>query len=180
VAQISPRIRSGAKLTVDAFDRSQTRKLATGTLTTIDNQIDPTTGTFKLRAEFANEDESLFPNQFVNVRLLVDTVRDATVIANSAVERGQQGAYVYIVSPEETAVARPITLGPSEGERVAVTSGLSPGERIVIDGADKLRDGQKVILNAAEQKAGSPRGGAPGGEGKRGKRGDKKASPEKS
>jgi multidrug efflux system membrane fusion protein len=146
IGPIAARLRTGAKLTVDAFDRTQSRQLATGTLATIDNQIDPATGTFKLRAEFANEDESLFSNQFVNVRLLVDTVRDAVVIPSSAVERGQQGAYVYVIQPGDTVAAKPISLGATEGERVAVTSGLTLGDRIVVDGADKLKDGMKVLV----------------------------------
>jgi multidrug efflux system membrane fusion protein len=178
VAQVSARLRTGAKLPVDAFNRMQTKQLATGTLVTVDNQIDPTTGTFKLRAEFANDDESLFPNQFVNVRLLVDTIHDATIVPASAIERGVQGAFVYLVDENSTAVAHPVKLGATEGERVQVVEGLSPGNRVVTDGADKLKDGQKVILNTPGERAGPSRGGAPGGEEKRGKRGGKKASAE--
>jgi membrane fusion protein, multidrug efflux system len=179
---VAARLHRGAKLPVDLFDRTQNKQVAAGTLATIDNQIDPTTGTFKLRADFPNEDESLFPNQFVNVRLLINTVTDATVIPTSAVERGQQGTYVYIVDENETAVARPITLGDTEGERVAVTSGLTVGDKIVTDGADKLKDGQKVILTGPESGAGEHRGPEtkgerPGGANgkKRGPRGEKKA-----
>jgi multidrug efflux system membrane fusion protein len=111
MGRIAAQMRAGAKLPVDAYDRSQIKALATGTLATTDNQIDPSTGTFRLRAEFANEDESLFPNQFVNVRLLLDTVHDAVVVPTSAIERGQQGTYVYVVQPDETAAARVVVLG---------------------------------------------------------------------
>ena len=150
VPQVIARLHSGANLPVEIYDRTQTTKLATGSLATIDNQIDPTTGTFRLRATFDNEDESLFPNQFVNVRLLVDTDRGATIIPTSAVERGQQGAFVYVVNENNTVTARTVTLGPGEGERVAVLSGLTPGERIVVDGADRLRDGAPVIVQSPD------------------------------
>jgi len=165
IGTIVERYHSGAKLLVEAFDRTQSKKLATGELVTIDNQIDPTTGTFKLRAEFQNEDESLFPNQFVNVRVLLDTIHDATVVPSSAVERGQQGTFVYVVGESETAIARPVTLGVSEGEQVAITSGLEIGENVVVDGADRLKDGQKVILPSGSESSGRsnrPAGGAPG------------------
>lgn len=164
MATVSAAVRRGDKLPVEAFDRSQTKKIADGFLLTTDNQIDPTTGTFKLRADFTNEDEALFPNQFVNVRLLVDTIKDAIVIPTSAVERGQQGTYIYVVSPEQTAVARPIKLGATEGERVQVTEGLAVGDVIVTDGADRLKEGQRVILpeQAAAAAAGAP-GAGPGG-----------------
>jgi len=158
VTQVSARLHSGAKLPVEAFNRTQTTKLATGTLTTIDNQIDTSTGTFRLRAEFANEDESLFPNQFVNVRLLVDSLHDAVVIPTSAVERSQQGTFVYLVKPDSTVATRPVKLGPTEGERVAVTDGLAVGEQVVTDGADRLRDGMKVIPHNAANEAGAAHG----------------------
>lgn len=145
-------LHDGAKLAVTAFDRSQTNKLAAGTLTTIDNQINTSTGTFRLRAQFDNADESLFPNQFVNVQLLADTVRGATVIPTAAVQRGAPGTFVFAVNADDTVSVRPVTLGASQGERVAIASGLSPGERVVTDGADRLRDGAKV----AAREAGSP------------------------
>ena len=148
IPQVAARLRAGAKLPVEAYDRAQTRKLATGILAAIDSQIDTTTGTLRLRAIFANDDESLFPNQFVNVRLLVDTDRGATVIPTSAIERGQQGTFVYVVNEDSTVSARPVTLGPSEGERVGVLSGLALGERVVVDGADRLRDGARVIIQS--------------------------------
>jgi membrane fusion protein, multidrug efflux system len=144
--QIQKRLRAGATLPVTAFDRTGTTKLSVGALKTIDNQIDTTTGTVKLRAEFADDDDSLFPNQFVNVRLLVDVQRDATVIPTSAVQRGAPGTFVYLINPDSTVAVRPVTLGVGSGERVAVSSGLSPGDRVVIDGADKLRNGAKVTV----------------------------------
>jgi multidrug efflux system membrane fusion protein len=145
-------IHDGVRLVVAAFDRSQTKQIATGILTTIDNQINTSTGTFRLRAEFDNADESLFPNQFVNINLLADTVRGATVIPTAAVQRGAPGTFVFAVNADETVSVRPVSLGPGQGERVSVVSGLSPGERVVIDGADRLRDGAKV----AARDAGSP------------------------
>jgi len=153
VPEVSARLHSGEPIPVDAYDRTQTRKLASGTLTTIDNQVDPTTGTFKLRATFANDDESLFPNQFVNTRMLLDTIHDATVIPTSAIERGENnGAYVYVVQADNTVAARNITLGQTEGERVAVTAGLNLGERVVVDGADRLKEGSEVIPQEAGAK----------------------------
>lgn len=175
---IAAQLHGGARLPVDAYDRTQTKKLESGTLLTIDNQIDPTTGTFKLRAEFANEDETLFPNQFVNVKLLVNTLHDAVVIPASAVERGQKGTFVYLVTPEETATARDVTLGPNEGEMIAIESGLKVGDRIVTDGADRLKEGQKVILPgeragpAAEERKGPGAGKREGGGGPGSKKGD--------
>jgi multidrug efflux system membrane fusion protein len=141
------RLHDGATLSAVAYDRSQTNKLASGVLTTIDNQMNTATGTFRLRAEFPNDDESLFPNQFVNVQLLADTVSDATVIPTAAVQRGSPGTFVFVLKPDETVSVRPIKLGVSQGERVAVTSGLEPGEQVVVDGADKLRDNAKVSVH---------------------------------
>lgn len=140
------RLRAGATLEADAYDRSLRTKLAAGKLTTVDNQIDPTTGTVKLRAQFDNEDGSLFPNQFVNIRLIADVLTDATVVPTAAVQRGAPGTFVYLIKPDDTVAVRPIQLGPAEGERVAVASGLEPGDRVVTDGADKLRDGAKISL----------------------------------
>jgi multidrug efflux system membrane fusion protein len=156
--QIVKRLRGGATLPVTAFDRSGTTRLATGTLKTLDNQIDTTTGTLKLRAEFANEDDSLFPNQFVNVRLLVDTLHDAAVVPTSAIQRGAPGTFVYLVNADNTVAVRPVTLGPASGERVAIQAGLAPGERVVVDGADKLRNGAKVVPRNADGGAGGGRG----------------------
>jgi len=158
---IVKRLRAGATLPVTAFDRSGTTKLAAGTLKTLDNQIDTTTGTLKLRAEFANDDESLFPNQFVNIRLLIDTLHDATVVPVSAIQRGAPGTFVYLVNADSTVAVRPVTLGPASAERVAIQAGLAPGDRVVVDGADRLRNGARVVVRNAEGGAGGGRG--PGG-----------------
>jgi multidrug efflux system membrane fusion protein len=160
--QIQKRLRAGATLPVTAYDRTGTNKLGVGALKTIDNQIDTSTGTVKLRAEFANGDDALFPNQFVNVWLLVDTQRDATIIPASAVQRGAPGTYVYLVNPDSTVAVRPVTLGVGSGERVAVSAGLSPGDRVVVDGADRLRNGAKVtVRQSAPAAAAAPISPAP-------------------
>src|SRR5262245_29850963 len=143
---ILTRLRAGATLPVTAFDRSGTRQLAKGELKTVDNQVDTTTGTLKLRAQFPNDDESLFPNQFVNVQLLVDTLQGTTVLPTAAIQRGSPGTFVYLVNPNNTVSVRVVSLGPSDGDRVAVQSGLAPGDKVVIDGADKLRDGARIAI----------------------------------
>src|SRR5438105_1495015 len=140
------RTRGGATLAVTAFNRTGVTKLDIGRLDTIDNQIDTSTGTVKLRAIFDNPEQSLFPNQFVNVQLLVDTVHDATLIPSAAIQRGAPGAFVYVVKPDETVTAQPVTLGPGDDQRVTVTTGLEPGQLVVTDGADRLKDGAKVRL----------------------------------
>jgi multidrug efflux system membrane fusion protein len=146
ISDVMRRVRAGATLSVDAYDRGQTTKLATGTLATVDNVIDPTTGTVKLRAMFDNANAELFPNQFVNVRLLVDTEKGRTVVPASAIERGAQGAFVYVVQKDMTAAMRSVTLGAQDGDRVAVLKGLNPGETVVTDGADRLSDGADVTI----------------------------------
>lgn len=140
------KMHAGSALDVDVYDRAAQTKLATGTLASLDNQIDTSTGTVKAKAEFANTDESLFPNQFVNVRVLLDVLHDATVIPTSALQRGANGLFVYVVAADRSVSVRAIRTGPAEGERVAVTSGLQVGEKVVTDGADKLREGSKVEL----------------------------------
>jgi multidrug efflux system membrane fusion protein len=137
---------AGATMQVTAFDRSGTSQLAVGRLETIDNEIDPTTGTVKLRAIFDNPDESLFPNQFVNIKLLVNTLHDAVLAPVSAVQRGAPGTFVYQVKPNNTVAVEPIKLGPGDGTHVAVLSGLDAGARVVDDGADRLKDGAKVTI----------------------------------
>ncbi len=131
-------------LAVDAYDRSQKFKLASGSLLTTDNQIDTTTGSIKLRAVFKNENETLFPNQFVNIKLLVDVDQAATVIPQSALQRGKNGVYVYVVNPDQTVSLKQVTAGDADGEFVSIKKGLNPGETLVVDGADKLRDGARV------------------------------------
>lgn len=139
---------AGATLQVAAYDRTNTTKLATGKLVSIDNQIDPTTGTVKLRAQFDNQDGTLFPNQFVNVRLLVDVLHNATVMPAAAVQRGAPGTFVYAVSASDEVAVKPVKLGPADGQNIAVLSGVAPGDRVVVDGADKLRANAKVVLRA--------------------------------
>jgi len=146
IDQVMARVRSGATLSVEAYDRGQTVKLAAGTLATVDNVIDPTTGTVKMRALFGNQNGELFPNQFVNVRLLVNSMKDQTWVPASAIERGAQGAYVYVVQPDNTVAMRGVTLGPQDGEKVAILKGLNSGENVVTDGADRLRDGSEVTI----------------------------------
>ncbi len=140
------KMHAGATLDVDAYDRARATKLAGGTLASLDNQIDTSTGTVKAKAEFANDDEGLFPNQFVNVRLLLDVMHGAIVIPTSALERSSDGLYVYVVGSDKTVSVRNIKTGPTEGERVAVTDGLKVGEVVVTSGADRLRDGSRVEL----------------------------------
>ncbi|HXQ53994.1 MAG TPA: MdtA/MuxA family multidrug efflux RND transporter periplasmic adaptor subunit [Stellaceae bacterium] len=152
---VMKRLHNGAQLPVTAYDRSNINLLATGTLAAVDSAIDQTTGTVKLRAQFANDDETLFPNQFVNARLLIDTLKDATVIPTAGVQRGQPGTFVYLVKPDDTVAMQKVTLGPQDGERVAISKGLSPDDKVVVDGADKLRDGAKVSLRQ-ESGAGDP------------------------
>ncbi|HWU68310.1 MAG TPA: MdtA/MuxA family multidrug efflux RND transporter periplasmic adaptor subunit [Stenotrophobium sp.] len=137
------------KLAVDAYDRAQTVKLASGTLTTVDNQIDPTTGSVKLKAEFANADEALFPNQFVNVRMLLKVEHDVTLVPSAAIQQGSNGAYVYVVKPDSTVTLRQIRTGDVQGEDTAITSGLAVGETVVTDGVDRLSEGSKVVAAGA-------------------------------
>jgi multidrug efflux system membrane fusion protein len=144
VAAVMKRVQSGDKLPVEAWDRELKTKLATGVLASVDNVVDPATGTVKLRAQFANDDSALFPNQFVNVRMKLDTVRDAIVIPASAVQRGAQGFFVYVVKPDQTATVRAVQPGTIDGQRIAIAAGLAPGEVVVIDGMDRLREGTRV------------------------------------
>jgi len=171
---ILKRLGAGAALPVTAYDRSQSEKLADGVLNTLDNQIDTTTGTVKLRAQFDNKDESLFPNQFVNVRLLVDVLKGAVVIPTAAIQRGAPGTFVYLIGADSKVSVRKITLGPVDGERAAVQSGLQVGDRVVVDGADKLREGAAVVLRS--ESGTPPVGSAQGGQTSGGQTGKKKSS----
>ena len=139
-------MRAGATLPVSAWDKTNTQQLATGTLQSIDSQIDTTTGTIRLKAIFANADQSLFPQQFVNVVLLLDTLHGATLIPQSGVQRGAPGTYVYVVNADQTVSVRKVTLGSGDAANITVTQGLAPGETVVVDGADKLKDGAKVLV----------------------------------
>ena len=145
---ISKRIQAGAVLPAAAYDRSGATKIADGMLQTFDSQIDQTTGTIKLRAQFSNETRVLYPNQFVNIRLLLDTHKDVTTISTAGIQRGVPGTFVYLVNADSTVSVRPVKLGVTDGDRVEVVSGLTPGDRIVIDGADKLRDGVKINVRS--------------------------------
>lgn len=144
------RLKAGKQLVVEAFDREQKRKLATGTLLTVDNQIDPTTGTVRLKAVFPNDDSALFPNQFVNARLLLDIKQGVTVVPSAAVQRGPKGTFVYVVNEaEHTVSVRAVTVGVAQGEEAAIDTGLASGEVVVVDGTEKLREGSKVELRPA-------------------------------
>jgi multidrug efflux system membrane fusion protein len=151
IVQVMKRLRAGAALTVTAYDKSDATAIATGTLQTVDNQIDTTTGTVKLRAVFSNENDALFPNQFVNVKLLVDTQKGVTVVPTPGIRHGTPGAYVYRVNADSTVSAAPVQTGASDGARTVVASGLVPGDRVVTDGGDRLRDGAKVRIPADPQ-----------------------------
>jgi len=151
---IMERMHAGARLRVDAYDREM-KKIAQGWLETIDNQIDPTTGTVKLRANFDNRDEALFPNQFVNAKLLVEEKDGVTLMPTAAVQRNSQRTYVFLVRPDSTVTVRTITIGTTEGDESEVTSGLAPGDVVVMTGVDRLQEGTKVRFQKGGEKAGT-------------------------
>ncbi len=155
---ILKRFRSVDIMPVIAFDQDGKTILAKGKLMAIDNLIDTSTGTVKLKAGFKNEHNQLFPNQFVNIRLRVDTLEDATVMSTSAVQRGSIGTFVYVVGKDQIVNVRPVKLGPVQGDRIAVAEGLKPGEMVVTTGGDKLREGSKVFIMTRDSKtaAGKP------------------------
>ena len=146
IPSVLDKLNAGAHLPVEAYDRAQQRLLATGSLLTIDNEVDQTTGTVKLKAVFPNTDNHLFPNQFVNARLQLDVKRGATVVPAVAIQRSPRGPFVYVVKPDQTVEARPVTVGVTDGDDVAIDTGLSVGEQVVVDGADRLRDGSRAAL----------------------------------
>jgi membrane fusion protein, multidrug efflux system len=148
--QIQQQLRGGHRMTVDAFDRDQKKKIATGVLLTIDNQVDTTTGTVRLKAIFPNADNALFPSQFVNSHLLVETQHGATLIPTAAIQRNAQGAYVYVVKTDQTASIRTVTAGTTDGNLTAV-QGIEPGEVVAVNGFDKLQDGIKVSVRKGQQ-----------------------------
>jgi multidrug efflux system membrane fusion protein len=171
LAGVLPQFRSGEPLPVAIFGTDGQAPIATGKVVAIDNEIDLATGTVKVRAEFPNDDQKLFPNQFVNVRLLAEKIPDASVAPAAAVQRGTIGTFAYVVGAGDTVHVRPITVGPTEGESAVVTQGLSPGEMVVVDGVDRLREGAVVQLLTPETQhggAGHGNGGHPGGHGRRG------------
>ena len=152
------RVQSGERVPVDAFDRDQKVKLASGTLLTVDNLIDTTTGTVKLKAQFANDDAKLFPNQFVNVRMLIDTRTEVTTVPSAALQRGARGLFVYVVKEDRTVTLRDVKTGPAENDATVIESGVEPGELVVTDGMDRLREGAKVELPSKDAAA-SGKGG---------------------
>jgi membrane fusion protein, multidrug efflux system len=157
--QIQQQLRQGHKMSVDALDRDQRKKIASGSLLTVDNQIDTTTGTVKLKAEFPNTDNALFPSQFVNAHLLVQTQHDATLIPSAAVQRNAQGAFVYVVNGDQVATMRNVTVGTSEGNTTAV-EGVKAGEIVATNGFDKLQEGIKVAVRSSPDSTNSTaRGG---------------------
>jgi multidrug efflux system membrane fusion protein len=144
------KLAAGEQLTAEAFDRAGRNRIATGTLSTVDNQIDQSTGTTRLKAIFSNDDDALFPNQFVNVRLLLETRKGVVLVPVPAIQRGPQGTYVYVVKPDNTVEVRPVTIDATSGDEASVASGLSANETVVIDGVDKLRAGAAVQVRAAQ------------------------------
>jgi multidrug efflux system membrane fusion protein len=180
--QVMTQLQAGAKLPVDAYDREGRTRLASGTLVTADNVIDTATGTVKLKAEFPNKDGALFPNQFVNARLLVETLKGAIAVPTAAIQRGAPGTFVYVIKDDNTVSVRPVKTGAVDGDMTAIAEGLAAGERVVADGADKLREGARV--EPIDRSAGAPRrdgagaaaGAAGGGERKKGGRRQREAA----
>ncbi len=158
VPPVLERVRAGQHLPVDAYNRDLKTKLSEGALMTLDNQIDQTTGTLRLRALFNNKDDALFPNQFVNARLLVNEKHNVTLVPNTAIQRNAQTTYVYLVKPDQTVTIRPVTVGTSDADESEIVSGLSPSDVVVTTGVDKLQEGSKV--NAQIGGAGSARSGS--------------------
>jgi multidrug efflux system membrane fusion protein len=152
------KLHTGGRLAVDAYNRDKTQKLASGSLLTVDNEIDPNSGTAKLKALFDNHDEALFPNQFVNVRLLLDTKRGEVIVPSAAIQRGSQGTYVYVIKADGTVDLRPVKVGIVEGDNTSVDSGLEAGEAVVTDGADKIQPGSAVTVPGAEAGATTAQG----------------------
>lgn len=144
LATVLARMQAGASLTATAYSGDFSKQIAEGKLTAADNQVDTSTGTVKLRATFANTDEALFPNEFVNIRLLVNTLHNATLAPSSAVQTGMPGSYVYLVRPDHTVAVQKVTAGPDNGTYTVITAGLQPGDTVVTDGVDRLRAGLKI------------------------------------
>jgi multidrug efflux system membrane fusion protein len=146
LARVSERLHAGAKLPVTAYASDNSRVIATGTLYALGNQMATSTGTVTLRASFANDDEALFPNEFVNVRILVDTLKDVILVPTPAVLSGAPGDYVYIANADNTVAVRKVTLGPGDGQHTAILAGLAAGDSVVTDGTDRLTDGAKISI----------------------------------
>jgi multidrug efflux system membrane fusion protein len=147
--EVTKKMRAGAHLPVEAYNRDNSKKVASGTLVTLDNQIDSTTGTSKLKAIFENKDFELFPQQFVNIRLLVDTLQSQILVPTVAVQTGQQGTFVYVIDENQTAHLRPIEVLTSDQSGADIKSGLKIGEEVAVDGADRLEDGSRVRVRQA-------------------------------
>lgn len=173
---ILEQVNAGRKLSVTAYNRNNTVPLETGSLETLDNQIDTSTGTVKLRATFANATGRLFPNQFVNTRLLIDVIRNATIVPTSAVLTGSIGQFVYVVKPDNTVTVRKVKTGPVDGERTSIVSGVAVGERVVTDGSDRLREGSKISIPADKPNGASGAHGAGAAAGASGASGTTRAS----
>jgi len=146
INQVMQQVNAGQKLPAAAYDRAMTTKLSDGTLSNVDNQTDQTTGMVKMRAMFDNQDLKLFPAQFVNIRLLLNTMHNQTYVPAAAIQHGAQGTYVYVIDKDRTANMRGVTTGPTDGDKVAITSGVAQGETVVVDGTDRLKDGATVLL----------------------------------
>ena len=169
IPEIMAQLKAGTPLEVTIYDRANINQLAVGKVTTIDNQIDTTTGTVKIRAEFDNLDDKLFPNQFVNARLLIKSLKGVVTAPLTAIQRGAPGTYVYLINADNTVTARKVKLGPQNDGMVAVTDGLAPGDRVVVDGTDRLRDGAEIFVAASDGVAVGappPAGDAADGKGK--------------
>jgi multidrug efflux system membrane fusion protein len=176
---VTQKLRAGAHLPVDAYNRDNSKKLASGTLLTVDNQIDSTTGTSKLKAVFDNADNALFPQQFVNISVLVDTLTNQLIVPNVAVQNGQQGTFVYVVDDDSTVHLKPVQVGITTAASADILSGISDGDRVVVDGTDRLIEGATVRVRKAGELDNPPgydpgrggRGGKKGGKGKKGQGG---------
>jgi membrane fusion protein, multidrug efflux system len=167
--RVLARLNAGEKPPVEVWDREQKALLAKGELITTDNQIDVATGTVRLKAQFPNKDGKLFPNQFVNVRMVVDVLKGAVAVPSAAVQRGAQGTIVYVVKEDDTVALRPVAIGATQGALAAVESGLQAGERVITDGVDRIREGARVEVTepgAGQRAPGAAPSAAPRGEGK--------------
>jgi multidrug efflux system membrane fusion protein len=159
IGAVMARVNGGSTLPVDLYDRSQTNKIATGNLSAVDTVVDPTTGSVKLRALFTNDDFKLFPAQFVNVKLLVDTLHNQVVVPVAAIQRGADGSFVFAVTPEKTVTQRNVKTGVQDGNNIQILSGIKAGDTVVVDGADRLRDGADVEIPNQTVKIAAPSGG---------------------
>jgi multidrug efflux system membrane fusion protein len=177
IPQVLPQVHAGTPLGVDAYDRDLKHKLAGGRLLAVDNQIDPTTGTVRLKAIFPNQDDALFPSQFVNARLLVNVLKGAVTVPVAAIQRSPSSTFVYAIKPDQTVESRTVVAGLTEGDDTVIQSGLAAGDRVVIDGVDKLRPGMKVDTSAAGKGGakGAAGQGAQAAGGKGGGKGHRKA-----